>query len=193
MDYLKIPKQATEGKLSAGTMLIAEPFLTETHFSRSVICLCEHGNDGTVGFIINKATQFSLCDLLESDTTKDLPVYTGGPVQTDTLHMLHRMPDVLGGNKIAEDVYWGGSFEVLQLLVEKGDLNDNDIHLFLGYAGWSAGQLNDELKQGSWLIGACNSHIIFDTQDDDKWKAAILSLGDDYRHIINMPLHPQNN
>ncbi|OSZ78329.1 hypothetical protein CAP35_08725 [Chitinophagaceae bacterium IBVUCB1] len=193
MDYLKIPKQGIEGKLNAGTMLIAAPFLNDVHFSRSVICLCEHGDDGTVGFVINRQADISLNDLMEYNAATNLNIYAGGPVQTDTLHMLHRLPDVLGGNKIADNIYWGGSFEVLKLLIESGDVAENDIRLFLGYAGWSVGQLDAELQEGSWLIGTCNSRLLFDTGDDKIWHDAVLSLGDEYKHLLHMPLNPQDN
>ena len=96
-------------KLDTGKVLIAEPLLNDPNFARAVILLCEHSDEGSVGFILNRSTELTLGDLLPDLYTPLLPIYQGGPVQMDTLHMLHRMPGSFGGNEVMPGVYWGGS------------------------------------------------------------------------------------
>ena len=82
----------------------------------------------------------------------EIPVYYGGPVQMDTIHFLHQYPDkISGGYEIVDGIYWGGDFEKAISLIRDGRINTNKIRFYIGYSGWSGGQLNDELKEKSWL------------------------------------------
>lgn len=192
MDFLNLNKP-TDVKLDTGKLLIAEPFLADGNFSRAVILLCEHSEDGSVGFILNKATELTLGDLLPDLYTPQLPIYQGGPVQMDTLHMVHRMPVALGGNEILPGIYWGGSYEALQDVIATNNYHPEDMRLFVGYAGWSPGQLERELKEGSWLVADISEDILFETDSDHIWKQAIKLLGKGYSYLANMPLNPQLN
>ena len=86
-----------------GILLIADPFLKDQHFSRTVILLCEHQENGSLGFVINRQLEHKLEDLLRGAEGLDLPVYFGGPVQMDTLHFLHLYPDLIPGSKPLTD------------------------------------------------------------------------------------------
>lgn len=193
MDFMDLHKLTNEKKLKSGKMLIAEPFLGDSNFSRSVILLCEHGEEGSLGFILNKPTELVLGDLLPEIAEISLPVNHGGPVQVDTLHMLHRMPDALGGNEVTDGVFWGGSFEVLQDVAHADIANGSDVKLFVGYAGWSPGQLEQEMKEGSWLLGDISQDVLFETDPLNMWKTAIHTLGNEYRYLANLPIDPQLN
>jgi putative transcriptional regulator len=193
MDFLNIHKQTKTKELAAGQLLIAEPFLSDPNFARAVIFLCEYGEEGSIGFILNRPTQLTLGDLLPEFYTPDLSVNQGGPVQLDTLHMIHRMPDTFGGNEIVKGVYWGGSYDALQDIVSQNEYADSDIKLFIGYAGWSPGQLEKEIEDGSWLIADVSSKILFQTDPKVVWQTAINSLGKEYSPLANMPLNPQFN
>jgi putative transcriptional regulator len=192
MDILNIsiPKNR---ELKAGQLLIAEPFLADPNFARSVILLCEHNDEGSVGFIINKPTQLTLGDLLPELYTPQLGIGQGGPVQLDTLHMLHRMPEEYGGNEIIPGVYWGGSYEALQNSILNNTYHPVDLRLFVGYAGWTAGQLEKEAKEGSWMVVDLNENILFETDPDKMWRSAIELLGKEYAFLANLPLNPQLN
>ncbi len=192
MDFLNLHKRTNE-ELKTGKILIAEPFLNDPNFARAVILLCEHGPEGSVGFILNRPTQLTLGDLLPELYTPLLNVYQGGPVQLDTLHMLHRMPGVFGGNEIGPGIYWGGSYEALQETVLSNNYQPIDLRLFVGYAGWSPGQLEKEIQAGSWLVADLTPEILFETDTDLIWKNAVMSLGKDFEHLVNLPLNPQLN
>lgn len=192
MDFLNLGKQSGIVP-SSGRLLIAEPFLADPNFARSVILLCEHGEGGAVGFSLNRPTEHTLGDLLPELYTPLLPVFQGGPVQLDTLHMLHRTPIAFGGTEVADGVYWGGSYDALQESVMHNSYQPIDIRLFVGYSSWGAGQLEKEMSEGSWLVGNVTPELIFETDPDKLWRRAIESLGSEFSYLVNMPINPQLN
>lgn len=177
--------------LKAGKLLIAQPLMQDTVFARKVVFICEHGVEGALGFVLNQPTGVTIGDLLPDTYSTELFVNQGGPVQLDTLHILHRIPETIGGTEINNGVCWGGSFEVLQDMPEEEAVND--IRLFVGYSGWSPGQLERELKEGSWLIADVSQEVIFDTEPEQVWKRAIESLGNKYSYLQHMPTDPGLN
>ena len=194
MNYLNL-WNAERIEPAKGKLLIAEPFLHDPNFARSVVFLCEHGPEGTIGFVLNQLTSLSIGDLviqLENHPPL-LGLYNGGPVQPDTLHIMHRIPDVLGGVAVAPGIYWGGSYEILQHIIQNEKHDEKDIRLFIGYSGWSAGQLEKEMTDGAWLVGDANEDIIFESEPENVWKKAISNLGENYSLLANMPLDPQLN
>lgn len=193
MEFLNLNKPMNNKQLAAGQILIAEPFLADPNFARCVILLCEHGDQGSVGFILNKPTDLTLGDLLPDLYTPSLNISQGGPVQLDTLHMIHRMPLAFGGNEITPGVYWGGSYEALQEAVQENAYDPGNLKLFVGYAGWSPGQLEKELEEGSWMVADLNPGLLFETEPDNIWKSAIKLLGKEFSYLANMPLNPQLN
>lgn len=183
-------KQPCKGKL-----LIAEPFLSDPNFSRSVVLLCEHETSGTVGFVLNQPTDMSLSDVA-AELEPYMPVLAisqGGPVEADTLHIIHRLPEVLGGVEVADGIYWGGSYSQLQQLVMANDYNEKDIRLFIGYAGWAPGQLATEMTEGTWLTADCSAELVFECEPHLVWKRAISMLGKNYTFLANLPLDPRLN
>jgi len=178
---------------AAGKLLIAEPFLKDGVFSRTVILLCEHSNDGTLGFVLNQDTDMLLGDILVELSASEEPIYQGGPVQNDTLHMVHHIPHILEGKKIGDALYWGGSFDSLKETILMHTYEPQSLKLFLGYAGWGAGQLENELNEGSWLVADATEEIVFKTPVQDIWKKSIALLGDEYRYLSQLPIDPQLN
>ena len=179
--------------LAAGKLLIAEPFLSDGNFFRTVILLCEHGEGGTVGFVLNRPTDIRMEMLFPDSHVGDLPVYQGGPVQLDTLCMLHRAPASVSGHEVIEGIWWGGSFMQLEEEVVEGKASRNDMQFYLGYSGWSAGQLEMEMESGAWLVGDATEELLFDTPREDLWRKSLESLGDSYKNLANLPLNPQLN
>jgi putative transcriptional regulator len=179
---------------SRGTLLIANPFLKDPNFSRTVIFLCEHSDEGSFGFILNKRFPRSLSELLPETNINDMPVYQGGPVQKETLHLLHHYPNLISGcQELLNDIYWGGNFESLLINLRNNDLNKARIRFFIGYSGWSEGQLNDEMKEESWLTVKATRKLIFETEPEDIWKNSLKQLGGNYEMMINFPIDPQLN
>jgi putative transcriptional regulator len=193
MDFLNLKKPKNNLLPAVGRLLIAEPFLTDPNFARSVVLLCEHGEEGTVGFVVNRATELTLGDLLPELNSSNLSIFQGGPVQMDTLHMLHKLPVDLGGNEISPGIYWGGSYEALQDVIVTGAYGPSQLKLFVGYSGWSPGQLDKEIEEGSWIVTDLSPQLLFDTSAEEVWKEAIRLLGKDYSYLANLPLNPQLN
>lgn len=177
-----------------GTLLIANPFLKDPNFIRSVIFLCEHKEEGSFGFVLNKLYPKTLGELIPELNDFEIPVYYGGPVQKDTIHFLHQYPDLIpGGEEVLQDVYWGGNFESLVSYVKNNDIDFNKIRFFIGYSGWSEGQLDGELKEKSWLTVDAIKKLLFNNKPEDTWKESLKHLGGDYEMMINFPIDPQLN
>ncbi len=177
-----------------GTLLIANPFLKDPNFSRTVIFLCEHTEEGSFGFVLNKMFPKPLEELVPDLNVTNFPVYQGGPVQRDALHFLHQYPELIGGGEeVMENVYWGGNFESLLINLKNKDLDKDHLRFFIGYSGWSEGQLNEEMKEESWLTVRATRKLIFDTKPEDVWKNSLKHLGGNYEMMINFPIDPQLN
>lgn len=180
--------------LQTGTILIAEPFLKDPHFMRTALLLCEHKEEGSFGFVLNRQTENWLCDLIDEAEGLVIPVYFGGPVQPDTIHFLHTSPALIpDAIEIDDGIFWGGNFHTAIKLLKNGQVKTDEIRFFLGYSGWSQGQLDQEMQEGSWLTTQSNRRIIFDTPTQMIWQEAIRQLGGQYEMMINFPTDPQLN
>ncbi|MEO8823712.1 MAG: YqgE/AlgH family protein [Ginsengibacter sp.] len=177
-----------------GTLLIANPFLKDPNFSRTVIFLCENVKEGTFGFVLNKQFSQTLDQLISDLEMPAFPVFSGGPVQLDSLHFLHQYPDLInGGVEVFNGVYWGGNFESLQIHLKNNDISKNKIRFFVGYSGWTEGQLDMEMKENSWITAKATRKLIFETSAADAWKESLNVLGGDYKMMANFPIDPQLN
>lgn len=180
---------------AAGKLLISEPFMNDPNFTRSVVLLTEHGEDGTLGFVLNQPSLMIVEDLIEDIGGPEFPVYYGGPVATDTLHFIHRCPDLIpGGELIAKGIYWGGNFESLKALIGQGGVTEAEVKLFVGYSGWGAAQLAGEMKSNTWIVSdQYDSDMIFSADEEKLWREVIIYLGPKYAHISNFPQNPNLN
>lgn len=177
-----------------GVLLIADPFLKDPNFLRSVVFLCEHKTDGSFGFVLNRRFETNLNELVPSLSEFDLPVYYGGPVQPDTLHFVHQYPDKIpGGTEITSNIYWGGNFEVLGHLLRTGEISPSKIRFFVGYSGWDSGQLDAELEGKSWLTVKATRQLVFHRDPNQLWQDSLRALGGDYEMMIHFPIDPQLN
>jgi putative transcriptional regulator len=174
--------------------LIADPFLKDPNFMRTVVFLCEHQDEGSFGFVLNRNYDYTLDELVNGLDDLKLPVFYGGPVQMDTIHFLHQYPEKIpGGYEISEGVFWGGDFDVAIQMIRKGEVNLQRIRFYIGYSGWGTGQLNDELNEKSWLTVKATRKIIFLKETEEIWKESLKLLGGDYEMMINFPIDPQLN
>ena len=177
-----------------GILLIADPFLKDPNFMRTVIFVCEHQEVGSFGFVLNKLTEQTLDELMTGFDGFPIPIYYGGPVQMDTIHFLHQYPDqITGGHEVMKGIYWGVDFEKLSAMVKNNEIDLKKVRLFIGYSGWSNGQLRDELKEKSWLTVAATRELIFHKEPNDIWKDSLKHLGGEYEMMINFPTDPQLN
>ncbi len=177
-------------KLSGGKLLIAEPFLQDTYFMRSVLVVCEHSKQSSFGFILNKLLDIKLNEIVYSFPEFDAPVFYGGPVQNDNLHYLHSLGDLLEGSmQVCPGLYFGGDYEKLKFLVSNGLVNKNQIRFFVGYSGWGYEQLNDELKEGTWIAEEIDLNYIFKIEHHKLWKTILQNKGHQFSAISELPDH----
>lgn len=177
-----------------GILLIADPFLKDPHFLRTVVLLCEHENGGSFGFVLNKQSGHTLPELVNDMEGYALPVYYGGPVQGNTLHFLHQYPGLVPQSvQVGPDIYWGGDFETVKALIKDNRIDSGKIRFFIGYSGWSSGQLHNEMEERSWLTVKANSRLVFCTPYDEVWKNSLKALGGKYEQVIHYPIDPQLN
>ena len=179
---------------AAGILLIADPFLKDPNFLRTVVFLCEHQEEGSFGFVLNRKYENTLNELIPELEDHPLPVYYGGPVQMDTIHFLHQYPDQIpGGKEVLKGVYWGGDFDALVDLIKNSVIDPGKIRFFIGYSGWSEGQLNTEMQEKTWLTVKATRKLIFHKQYEETWKDSLKELGGDYEMMVNFPIDPQLN
>jgi len=179
-----------KSNISSGQVLVADPFLTESNFRRAVICLCDHSNDeGSIGFILNKPINIKLEDLISDvEVEEEFKVYYRGPVATDTIHYLHNIGDLLEESvKVSQGLYWGGNYEKLKFLIGSGLVKSNNIRFYVGYSGWSPGQLNEELQYGSWMTSEVHANYVFKSKASKLWKQVLDNKGNTFSVIAQMP------
>ncbi len=180
MDENMIPKK--------GMLLIASPDLLDPNFKRSVVLICEHGQEGSFGLILNKPLNIKISDAVEDLADWDLPLNVGGPVQNNTIHVLHRRGDLISDSvEVYDGVYWGGNYEEIQSLVNTNQLNTDDFKFFLGYSGWGVGQLEDEMKEDSWYQASAHKEMVFSNVPEKMWSQVLRRKGGDYAIIANTP------
>ncbi|WOI57610.1 YqgE/AlgH family protein [Palleronia sp. LCG004] len=170
-----------------GKILVAMPGMGDPRFARSVIVICDHGADGAMGLIVNKpAPQLDLVDLLsqlEIEHTEDLshPVHFGGPVEAQRGFVLHT-DDYAGDESslsLPSGIRMTATLEVLRDMA-RGTGPARTL-VALGYAGWSPGQLEEEIADNGWLVGDASADLIFDPEAASIWGAAIRAMGIDPR------------
>ncbi len=181
--------------VSKGTLLIAKPFLGDPNFERGVVLLCDYNPESSFGFVLNQVTDVFLGDVMEEAIYQDIPLYLGGPVEKNTLHFIHKRPDLIaGGSEILEGVFWGGDFEAAKLLINLNTISNNDIRFFVGYSGWGFGQLDEELDSDeSWIVTSTNKDFLFDTHPDHFWRDVLKNMGGEYKSIAHYPTDPRLN
>ncbi|MFT6815182.1 MAG: putative transcriptional regulator [Sphingobacteriales bacterium] len=178
----------------AGKLLISEPFLVDPNFKRTVIYLTEHDEHGSVGFIMNKPLKTSLGSIIEELGSLDTHVYLGGPVQLDTLHFIHKIEAIKEGSvELSPGIYWGGDLELLKEYIKQNKVEKEDIRFFIGYSGWTEGQLTSEVKDNSWIVTKFQDNYLFNVASEKLWNKVLSDMGNDFKIISNFPEDPTLN
>lgn len=180
---------------AAGVALVAAPMMDDSNFRRTIVLLCEHGVDGSFGLILNRPTTQYLRDVVDEMTYYNGLIFEGGPVERhSTLHVLHRHPAPIGETReVVKAVYWGGDFEAIQTMIARGEASDDAFRFFLGYAGWSPGQLDAEIEQGAWILVPSDTSMIFPENPGRLWSQVLRRLGGEYALLANFPEDPRMN
>lgn len=161
------------------------PGIGDPRFERTVTYLCEHGENGAMGLVVNQPTDLQLKDVLHhidimdvSPTVADQAVYQGGPVQTERGFVLHQPYSSWESTlQITDRIGLTTSRDILEALAA-GEGPERSL-VALGYAGWEAGQLEDELLDNAWLSGPADPNVLFDTPIAERWHVAAGLLGVD--------------
>jgi putative transcriptional regulator len=175
--------------------LIAMPSMADPHFSKTLTYVCEHNDQGALGIVVNRPIDMTLQALFARLSLKlrdrafaDSPIYFGGPVQTDRGFVLHEP----AGNwqstlRVRDAIGLTTSKDVLEA-VGRGE-GPEKLMVTLGYAGWSAGQLEHELARNDWLTVEARDAIIFELPAEERLPAAMELLGIDYARLSDSAGH----
>ena len=158
--------------LQRGMFLLASPRIEDPRFAQTVILLLEYDETGALGLVVNRPTELSLEDVLETPlpNSAEHVVFLGGPVEHRRLIALLRSADVVdGADRVVDDIHASASVDTLRRMLER-DGHAADVHTYLGYAGWSPGQLDAELARGDWIVTPADAASIFDTPPPDVWR-----------------------
>ena len=179
----------------ANQLLIALPSLADTTFSRSVALICQHDEDGAMGIVLNRAADYRLGELLAQldiegggEALAAVPVLAGGPVQPERGFVVHDDPRPWASTlRFGDGLALTTSRDILEAMV-RGQ-GPRRALVALGYAGWGAGQLEQELGQNSWLTVPVDADLLFGTPLEQRWQAAARTLGVDLAHLADYAGH----
>jgi putative transcriptional regulator len=176
-----------------GKLLIAMPGMADPHFERSVIFMCAHSSEGAMGIMINKPVSgLSFHDLMKKldlhvkPNTPNFPILYGGPVETGRGFVLHSgdYESSEATLPVSEDISLTATLDILRAMAD--GRGPQHAIFALGYAGWTAGQIEDEIRRNGWIHCDCDPGLLFDAQLDEKWTAALRKLGID---VSGLSLH----
>ncbi|HEY9198642.1 MAG TPA: YqgE/AlgH family protein [Gammaproteobacteria bacterium] len=164
--------------------LIAMPGLADPNFFHTVTFICEHDADGAMGIVINRPLDLRLADIIThmdihaTPATEPLPIFQGGPVQTERGFVVHApLGDWEATLKVSDEIGVTASQDVLAAIAS--GRGPQRALIALGYAGWGAGQLEREIAENAWLSGPATAEVLFDTPVEKRWAAAAALLGVD--------------
>jgi putative transcriptional regulator len=171
-----------------GQLLLDSGQLRGSFFQRTVVLICQHDVEGAFGLVLNRQTGSNAGDMIVADLPEQLktyPLYLGGPVQPSALSFLHSDAFIPDAN-VLPNLSLGHS---LDTLVEMGESfsASRKIKMFAGYAGWSPGQLEDELKRKAWLTHPASLELVFDMQPDQLWQKILRQKGGQYLLLAQTP------
>jgi len=181
-------------QLSKGKLLVAMPVLRDPNFLQTVVLLCEHGPDGSLGVVVNRPTGIEVSSLINESSDFSLgqtdlsgagQIYNGGPVGRSGMLILYRGDAAPKGLGILKDVYLLTDLDALAIPERLGP--DGKVRCYLGYAGWESGQLEAEIQSGAWRLMQGDSRLIFDTDPATVWQEMMRRMGRDWTIYASMP------
>lgn len=171
-----------------GSLLVATPPLKDPNFERSVVLLCNHDPNGSIGLVLNQTMDASPDEVVDDLTDYDLPLFLGGPVQHNMVHILHQYSEKIdGGIEIGDGLNWGGDIDTILRLLSENEIDPAGIRFFMGYAGWGPGQLENEIEQEGWIVTHVPPHLIFELEPDEMWRQILRRMGGKYAIMANHP------
>lgn len=174
--------------IKPGSILLAEPFLKEPPFARAAILLCHLDEEGALGLVLNKPIDNPFQTKPEHPFFK-AGLFSGGPVDSDHLFYLHQNEKVPGAIHLKEGMYWQGDFQSVKDFVDQ----NGSSRFFLGYSGWESGQLENEIKEDTWLVYNGSLAGILTIEPELLWKELLQRMGPYFRMVSNFPIDPSLN
>ena len=180
-------------ELKKGAILLSQPYLGDPNFDWSTILLCDYNDEGSYGFIINDKSDLLMSDVIEGFEKTDFPLYYGGPVDRDALFYIHRIKDLRESIEIVPGMYAHGNFDELKARIALGEVKKEDIRFILGYSGWTAGQLEEEIERKSWFVNNTHAEKLLEMEVDTVWRSILREMGGKYKQYANYPINPGEN
>ncbi|WP_255460194.1 YqgE/AlgH family protein [Lacibacter sediminis] len=157
--------------LQPGNIIISTDLLNDTKFEKVAIVITEHNEKGTIGYVFNQLFPRKFNELEEFKHSIPVPLYAGGPVQTDMLYFMHCRPDLIAdGQQVANNVHMGGDFKKAVQLLNSRELPVADVRLYIGYCGWDVNEFEAEIAEGSWQLTNASVDLVFSTSTESAWK-----------------------
>ena len=192
LDFFRI--QHNSNQPEKGRVLVAEPFLQDSYFKRSVVLITEHNNEGTLGFVLNNPINFPVDEIISGFPSINSLVSIGGPVRTDTVHYIHTVGHVItDSEEVMDQVYWGGSLDTIKAGIKEGWIKDYQIRFFVGYASWHPGQLAREISENSWLVTKIDRLDVMHGSDIKLWQDILKKEDERYQMWTRYPEDPAWN
>ena len=182
----------SNNKVAKGSLILSQPLMKDLNFERSIILICEHNSEGSFGYKLNeKLNTDSVTSELDENIINNL--FLGGPVENSYLNFVHNSNNIEESSNIFKNIYLGGDLEsVLTRLRSKK--TDFKVKFFSGYSGWSPGQLENEIKENSWIVINDFSHdLIFNEIDEKFWNTFLSKNGRKNKIFSNYPKDPSLN
>ena len=179
-----------------GSLLISAPFLMDHRFSRSVVLMIEHNDEGSMGIVLNKNFNhlMTLNEVVpELSALPPIPLYNGGPVSQNTLFYLHTFADLKDALPLSNGLYINGDFEQMKKYLLNGGSAQGVVRFFMGYAGWQKGQLKQEIETNTWMVSKdCQVDLLY-MYLRDLWQETLSEMGGKYAVWSRYPKYPIMN
>jgi len=177
-----------------GEILIANPFLLDDYFKRTVIYTVEHNKTGSLGFIINKLQGLMLKDIFPHLKNGNFPLYLGGQLSSNQLFYTHTLGFKLKDSvEITDGVFWGGNFFELTRMIENEEIANEDIRFYIGYSGWGAHQIDEEMEKNMWLINRIDYKELVNNRVETMWGDELNKINPGYKAFSDFSFDPSLN
>lgn len=176
-----------------GKILVSEPMLPDPNFFRSVILLTQHDETGSLGFVLNHMSIVNVDNVLPEFSVMNIPIFIGGPVGNDQLFFIHTIGSRLDqSQKLMDGLYVGGDLKQLEFMLNNDFAKAEQVRFFVGYSGWDPEQLNNEIKENSWIIASITPDQVM-SDSEEYWKEIMIGLGKEFALMSTFPSNPGLN
>lgn len=186
--------QSNTLNVEIGDVLLSEPFMNDFYFRRSAILIIDHNDEGSLGVIINKRLTVPFNEIVQGFPEFKADVYLGGPVETDRIFFIHTIGEMIpDSHKISSGLYWSGNVNALKAMIKMDLIKPHEVRFYVGYSGWDGGQLRNELKANTWIVGKFSSKQLLKTAPGKMWSNLVKEMGNKYMLWNKFPVNPSDN